>query len=1647
MPTITSFTTSASSVTSGGSATLTWTVTNGVTCYLKNSVSGSVTTLGGCNTNTSTGALTSATRFTLMAQDASNFTAFADVIVSVGTGALSVTTTQPNCGTVALGGLCQIIMANTAGYTNPNVVMIRGTITNGTTGHSWVVNGFWIGVSVNVTGGGSGYTTSTTVSYSPTGCGTNNTLTAPELNAGALDRIDVIPPANMVNCTSTPTITLAVAGSGATFAATDPTLWGLNFRGVEAGSYTTSIRFSAPTDYKDVTPSFTVSAGTWPGFLALYGGGAPTQLKTNGDGKWYNPIGFQEGFNLHCCSSPNDAANFLTLNGSGINNKPTNPFSNTFSIYAASGYNLWRSNGLDNPNVYQTVSSTGNLYLGTKTRANDAMLADALANGIHVQMAPIADPTSIDLNSHGLVGFDMTNLTNVEIAARSYQYAIDRFGWYVDIWELGGEINPTSLVATANFFNSYSNYFKLHDPYTVQANAQKLVTVSYPPGAAGLNYAGAYTVPTMDIYSTHAYFGGSREPSLALQSDIATQVSNLAAAYAGAPLQFGETGTTSLDYDPTYHERYRMELRTFFQVLAQPIPFGGFSCTGAGGAFQDCMGSANRAYAKVFQPWAAASDPTATAATPTLTLTTPAAQTGARYCRSSSTYYGCYLVHTNDHSTPITASSITLTVPANTMVATWTDPATGFVLKSQTVNSGSQTLTAPTWTTDLALQILPAVTGIGSVTITDTSGSAQTGRPTTVSRVFKQGDIANYPQPTGPGVSQMWQADVRTRWPDNSAKHVMVSWFETLAASGSDTIAFVNNTNACSTGTLAACQNAALTNSQALTPPWAYTITINGSDIVTAATPVGWDIDVELTNGTTLTADSRTMLSDDVTAGKSCGGAGSRCRYWLQGPVVTEIIAEGPRDDASHTFDYDMGWDTNCPGATNCKPLHAIFDLTFYDQWPGVLEKVTVENMWSTKLEDVTYTGSVKNTNGLAATPYSTTGTVTHYATERWGQKRFWDGTAPGTVKTDLNLAYIISTGALPNYDTSNSPVSAGRISTTLSNWNGSNKGVDVGAIQNVGGIGYVGNITTNMPNTGGRDDIGPTTEWHIDYLYGFDTTMETVSRGHGDLAGEIPWHMRESRNDVTKYCATACTGANATVPAFGHYLSIDARPTIYAGQYRVCWFLTSVLTAMGDAITPVSTMLYKDNTPGNPNWQCDVAHQADMTYVPYLTSGDFYYYEELMLNVHWDLANNDPTNTTHYGRHGNFGVLNYDGMQQRGFAWWLRTMLNAEFMALDGTPEQEYITTKINNNVKALEGLYNITAGTFPPSNPACPGYNAATTTDVWCWGHLTMGSQQGQVPPYVLASSDPIPVPSANTNYNFVANGINYINPTNVSYSQTPFEDYLVFIDFGWAGSRGYTVWKYIQAKFANFLIGLTQDSAVTTPYFVNMYQVPAYFKAGTNGSWPTTWTQWMTGWINGAFQGGGCSGGQNFTLNTSASTWMCPDYTDLQFGYAQIFRAASSYLPGFSVPDSLTSIPRTGANAWAFINAAPVGTQAFNTGPKWDLIPSAQSCTILPTTLPNSTVGQVYNQILSASFCGAGMLTWSITAGSMPPGLTGPGTCASGTTCVISGTPSTVIGSPFTFTVHVTDGVMETASQTYTVQIAAPTLSSHMHRITSQ
>jgi hypothetical protein len=150
------------------------------------------------------------------------------------------------------------------------------------------------------------------------------------------------------------------------------------------------------------------------------------------------------------------------------------------------------------------------------------------------------------------------------------------------------------------------------------------------------------------------------------------------------------------------------------------------------------------------------------------------------------------------------------------------------------------------------------------------------GRPFTISRVFAKGEMKEFALATRDGNPVFSQCDVKTRWDDGSLQHAMISFLADVSSNEKLEIAFVNSPVRCSLESNEACDAAAL-NADGMAE-------FNGGE---------WGAAIDSTlNGQVHRTDVRAMI-----------GSGA-WRYWLRGPVVTQVIVE----DKSPSLAFDWGY-------------------------------------------------------------------------------------------------------------------------------------------------------------------------------------------------------------------------------------------------------------------------------------------------------------------------------------------------------------------------------------------------------------------------------------------------------------------------------------------------------------------------------------------------------------------------------------------------------------------------------------------------------------------------------------------------------------------------------------------------------------------
>lgn len=735
-----------------------------------------------------------------------------------------------------------------------------------------------------------------------------------------------------------------------------------------------------------------------------------------------------------------------------------------------------------------------------------------------------------------------------------------------------------------------------------------------------------------------------------------------------------------------------------------------------------------------------------------------------------------------------------------------------------TANGAAQT--APfsgklTW--PQALPPNPDTAIVNSVRVGGT-GATLADQPLIVSRYFRKGEITGFPQAYAGGTAIPTQADVKTRWDDGSVQHAILSLRVSVSSATATEIVFKNAAGALTGASLSAEQ------------------------MLSSAFDFGATMELTTATGTHI-IDIREM----VRAGAF--------RYWLAGPVTTQIIVE----DATPANAFDVEFN-------GYKSFHPIFLATFHPGQRSVKIDFIGENAWIDRLQDVTYSLVLRTGNPLRAAVYEKASYV-HYASSRW-RKTAYSGDPVTPVTIDHNLPYLIQSGAIPNMDLSVTVLDSA-ISTEYNQYLASDQG----------DLGGRGAWVRAFGTTGGRGELGVFPRWDVRYLYTFKPEMETVSRANAAVSAYVPIHYRESSSG---------RGYHASLPgvdAYGRMVSIDARPGFCSR--------TATQSLAKDAAVNVGPV-----TRGG--WEPDVAHQGSFTYISYLTTGDYFFLEEMYAWAAWNLSYSNP-GTCGWCRGGDptkgisWGFV-HPSTNTRAYGWVLRNLAHAAVLAPDNSPEKAYFTDKLLNNISVLEGRFGVEGGfvAYDPSRQ--PMY------------------QHGRE---ALAPNVPNPLriweyPSTT---NFTSSTLVLAEKT--YYLVSPWMHHIIFANLGHVDELGLPV-SALRRDVMKNLLGQIKDPGYN-PYLTEAYHAAA---TGAKGMYYSTWQQ-----VRDAFE----------PTYRDHTTWEPARIMDGEFGYGYIAMAAASYLGDveWNGIDGNTGVD------WLWQNY-PRNRTALSSNPKWSQVPRATAVT---------------------------------------------------------------------------------------------------------
>lgn len=491
----------------------------------------------------------------------------------------------------------------------------------------------------------------------------------------------------------------------------------------------------------------------------------------------------------------------------------------------------------------------------------------------------------------------------------------------------------------------------------------------------------------------------------------------------------------------------------------------------------------------------------------------------------------------------------------------------------------------------IALLIIPNIcfASITTLSLIEKQGITTTNYPLTFGHVFKKGDVRQGVEVQLNGNFLPSQCDAKTTYPDGSVRFAVISIIiPTLTAKSSNTIALYP---------------------APIHEPSGYL----GKPEILAA---------NVRNEIRLTDISGSGYSGNLTANLTDTITNHNFEYWLKGGVTTEILVRQKLNNS----------------------LEASWEVRFYPGTSfGPRISHSIENMNAGYRGHVSYAVDIQAGTPALKSIYSKLPFL-HNESSRW-RKVIWIGNEPPETELHYDLPYLISSGAVMNYDTSLT-VSESTISSSHSIWESKDHDIMGNGV-----------LEKYFPKTGGRKDIGMLPTWSARYLLSMDNRLKKMVLNSGEMASSGPIHYRESNPDKAFY---------------KHPVSIDDRPTV--------WTTASRASSYGDRRDrlppPVGSVSSKEH-----GWSIDRAHQGSFTYLPYLITGEKYYLDEMYYWAAWCLSAMDYNSS--WGRDSSNGLIRD---QVRGEAWALRNIVDAAAFAQDNSLEKKYLNAKVSHNIVEWE-------------------------------------------------------------------------------------------------------------------------------------------------------------------------------------------------------------------------------------------------------------------------------------------------------------------------------------------------------------------------
>ncbi|MCO6414974.1 M10 family metallopeptidase C-terminal domain-containing protein [Siccirubricoccus sp. KC 17139] len=424
------------------------------------------------------------------------------------------------------------------------------------------------------------------------------------------------------------------------------------------------------------------------------------------------------------------------------------------------------------------------------------------------------------------------------------------------------------------------------------------------------------------------------------------------------------------------------------------------------------------------------------------------------------------------------------------------------------------------------------------------------------------------------------QLDVKTTWPDGSARMAVLSLARPELAAGQSVEVTLG------LGTAAAAP---------------------ALDLASALAGHSFALDFAMADGSTWHVDALAALQQAIAQGKAS--------FWQSGPLATEARVEIDLPGSLRLVlditaykggGYAVSAQFNNDGAMQASGGRVQYGVTATMDGRQVLAETLDQGQYQNWHRDFSSTG-LDGGQGLGSAD-------------------------AGWLNIRQDVAKLSALGAIADYDLSiavpEAKLAAYAVATATDGW---------------GDPLATNGVTTYMPMTGARADIGFTTQANTAWLLSQDARAANYALGQAEAASAVPWHFWDT--------------AHGTWLNTGDYarLWLDGR----GGTGRPGDATSGGLTQQVDKLT---------------GWTTDTAHQPDLSYVPYLLTGERWILDNLLAQAAWSVMGIWPAQ-----RVGEAIVVN--NVQVRTAAWSLRQIDEAAFTAPDGSAEKAYFTQVSQEN------------------------------------------------------------------------------------------------------------------------------------------------------------------------------------------------------------------------------------------------------------------------------------------------------------------------------------------------------------------------------